>query len=274
MRLSAMQKLNNMYLHPILRFSGLYVNDDGFICNANSNIPYKNYDDDRIYIVLDNYRLYEKYMKSKEEYIPFNPYINEKHLVIITKFFRNAIFQMDSEFNDFFYSINVDQDTGEIFKEERLINDEEVFLESEKHIILVNIPPDYRNKVRKRWVIHTNIKNQIIDKMISEVCLSKDFPMNVGIILSMKEVVEYYDVYNQQLIFNPNKEFEIENEAINMLELITKMGSESKTNKKKFINNVQQEFDNDRDYLYNVEHGKKGYFGEPVLPTDVGNEYD
>ena len=223
MRLSAMQKLNNMYLHPILRFSGLYVNENGFICNANSNIPYKNYDDDRIYIVLDNYNLYEKYMKSREDYIPFNPYTNEKHLVIITKFFRNAIFQMDSEFNDFFYTVQVDPSNGEIFKEERVVNDEEVFLESEKHIILVNIPPDYKNMVRKRWVIHTNIKNQIIDKMIAEVCLSKNFPMNVGIILSMKEVVEYYDIYNQQLIFNPNKEFEIENSAIEMLELINKM---------------------------------------------------
>lgn len=269
-RTSSMEKLNQEYLNPILTFCGLYVNDYGYICSAASSIPYRSAEDEKIFIVINNYKIYEYFLKNKEECIAFNPYTNKKHLVIITKFLRNAIFQIDNEFDDFFYENKIDPITNEVYKEERDLSEDEIFHESEKHINLINIPADYRGILRKRWIIHTNLRNQVIDKMLVEVALPKEFSMNVSVILSMREIVRYYDIFNQVPQYNND----FTQEAIHMSELIEKMGNENKNNKKKFVKQVEENHYSERNYLHNVENGEKDQFGNVIMPYEQGADYN
>lgn len=266
-KVSYLEELFNTYLEPVFRFCGLYINDEGLLINGNTNTPYCNYDDQRLFMVIKNYNIYDIYTKDKEKYIPFNPFVNTRQCTIMMKFLRNAIFQMDSEFDDFFYNIVTDKITGEVYKEEAEIDDTEIFQESEKHILMVKIPSDYKNNIRIRWVIHTNLMNQVIDKPIADLCVPKETPLNIAIILSFKLVVDYYDKWNQQLI-----QYDAINDIINIQELIKKSSRESVLNKKKFSEDIQEKMDNDTNYLLNREKNN-GSEDNIVLPIDLNNDY-
>lgn len=266
-KVSYLETLIEQYLEPVLQFCGLYINNDGFLMNGSTHVPYRNYDDEKLYIVIKNYDIYEKFIKDKDNYIPFNPFINPRQCTIMMKFLRNAIFQMDSEFDDFFYDIVTNKETGEVYKEEADITETEIFEESEKHILMVKIPPDYKNDMRIRWVIHTNLMNQIIDKTIVDLAVPKDTPINTAIILSFKLVVDYYDRNNQRLI-----QYDAMNDIINIQELIKKASRDNVLNKKKFSEFIQEQMDDATNYLLNVEKNE-GSEDNMVLPIDLDRDY-
>lgn len=267
-KISYLENLIELYLEPILQFCGLYINSDGFLVNSTTNIPYRNYDDGKLYMIIKNYSVYEKFIQDKENYIPFNPFSNSRQCTIMMKFLRNAIFQMDSEFDDFFYNIVTNKETGEVYKEEAEISESEIFDESEKHILMVKIPPDYKNNIRIRWIVHTNLANQIIDKPIVDLVVPKDTPMNIAIIISFKLVVDYYDRNNQQLVY-----YDAMNDIINIQELMKKAGRDFVLNRKRFSEQIQEQMDDATNYLLNVDKNN-GNEDNMVLPIDLDRNYD
>lgn len=219
--ITPMEKLNNLVLLPIMRFCGLYITPEGYICNSDSHEPY--YDaTDRKYVVSLNYTQYERIVENNEEVNIFDPFTQDRHLLLLMRFMQNAIFQLDDEFADFFET----EAEGE-YKE---FTAEEISAEAEKRIKLLSFPADYKKIIRKRWVISTNLRNEIINKVISEVALPNTFSTNIGVLLSMLQICHYYDS-NAAPIMNINYACNL---AVEIETLIEKRGKKFKSNRKKY----------------------------------------
>lgn len=267
-KVSYLENLIEQYLEPVLQFCGLYIDENGLLVNGTTHVPYRNFDDEKLYVVIKNYEIYEKFIQNKDDYIPFNPFVNTRQCTIMMKFLRNAIFQIDSEFDDFFYDVVTNKETGEIYKEEIDISENEIFEESEKHILMIKIPPDYKNNVRIRWIIHTNLMNQIIDKPIVDLAVPKDISINIAIILSFKLVVDYYDKYNQRLI-----QYDATNDIVNIQEMMKKVSKDNVLNKKKFSEFIQEQMNDATNYSLNVDKNE-GSEDNVVLPIDLNCNYN
>ena len=193
-KLNANEVLINTYLYPILKFCGIGLTKEGFMQNSDYDLPYQD-EYGKNYTLIGNYDQFLNFRSNTQNITLFDPLKNEKHLLILMKFMQNAIFQLDEEFNDFYFEEYFDNQRKQIERDPVERTAEEISEEAAKRIKLLTIPPDYKNISRKRWVISTNLRNEIINKVISEIGIHKDFSMNIGVIISMLQVCNYYD-YN------------------------------------------------------------------------------
>lgn len=251
MRQTAMEKLTNKFLVPVLRFCGLYITEEGFLKNSNSSI-YKN-QEGKTFIIILNYQIYLYYLNNKDDLIVFNPFLNERHLFILMKFVRNTIFQLDEEFDEFFFEKKYDPMSDEWYSIEKNYSEEELFDEAEKRIKLLSYPADYKGNLRKRWVIATNLRNEAIGKTISEVSLPKDFNMNLNVFLSILQIYNYYDCKTPSVMDNAC----CINLANEILDLLNKVDREMKNNREKF-KKEEIELNQERNNYSNVETDKFG----------------
>lgn len=251
MRQTAMEKLFNKFLLPILKFCGIFVTEEGFLKNSNSSI-YKN-QDGKTFIIILNYQIYLYYLNNKENLVVFNPFLNERHLFILMKFVRNTIFQLDEEFDDFFSEKKYDPINEEWYSVEREYSEEELFNEAEKRIKLLSYPSDYKGNLRKRWVIATNLRNEAIGKVISEVSLPKDYNLNLNVFLSILQIYNYYDCKTPSVMDNACC-IQLADEILNLL---NKVEREMKNNREKF---KKEEIDliQEKNNFTNVEKDKYG----------------
>lgn len=191
-KMNANELLIHNYILPILKFCGIFITKEGYMQNSDLQEPYRD-EFNKIYTLIGSYEQFENFRDNSKNIVLFDPFKNEKHLLILMRFIQNTIFQLDEEFNDFFYTEFYDEDLKEILRDPIERTAEEIASEASNRITLLSIPADYRGVSRKRWVISTNLRNEIINKVISEIGIHKDFSMNIAVIISMLQLCNYYN---------------------------------------------------------------------------------
>lgn len=261
-RVTKIDGLNNMYLIPILNFSGLGISPEGYIINLSTNSPLITPNENKFLIMISDYKKYEFYLNNKDFCIPFNPYHNLKHLYDLMRFVQNAIFQTDSEFHEYFFETIQDPFTGDFIRQEKDIPVEQITQLAEKHIQFISLGPDYKGIIRLRWIITTNYKLEKIDKLLCEVVLPKTINQNVRIILSLHGIIEYYKYCGTRIIIKDDL-----NEALYFQDMISKITEDMKKNKVKHTKNLQT-IKEEKEFSINENH-----FNKQEKDYEIQNRY-